>query len=254
VTVKIGPGGGVIHITVVIPTWNEAQHLPGLLDELLRRGGGDAPEAVVVADCESTDDTVALATAGGARVVDGQGLDSRAAALQAGLDHALALEPGPDVIFFLHADSSVPVGWRGAIERSLQRPGTVGGAFTQRFMQRGLPGWSRRLLRFVTFCNRTRYRLTRSYFGDQGIFATVAALEQVGGIPQLDLLEDVELCRQLRQVGKLALCREKVSTSPRRFLHHGILRQLLADWLILLVAIVGLRVPGLHQRYNRDPG
>jgi glycosyltransferase involved in cell wall biosynthesis len=57
---------GVPDTIVFIPAWNEAASLPALLEE----AGRDLPEAyLLVIDDRSTDDTAAVARAGGAQVV-----------------------------------------------------------------------------------------------------------------------------------------------------------------------------------------
>lgn len=243
-----------MRIAVVIPTLNEADHLAATLDSLQ----SEAPDAVVVADCDSADDTAGVAGSRGIDVLTGRGLNSRAAALQAGVDHLATLtadqEPPFDAVWLLHGDTLAPPGWRTAIESLLADPAVVGGAFTQRFTPTSpRPTWGqRRLLRFACFVNRARYRFTGIYFGDQGIFVRPAALATIGGVPQAPLMEDVDLCQQLRQLGKLRVSRTRISTSPRRFLKHGIIRQLLHDWLLLLTHRLGLRPSSLYARYNAD--
>jgi glycosyltransferase involved in cell wall biosynthesis len=56
-------------VTVVIPTFNEADRLPVLLAHLDAQT--IAPDEVIVADACSSDDTRAIAIAHGARVVEG---------------------------------------------------------------------------------------------------------------------------------------------------------------------------------------
>lgn len=88
-------------LTVVIPALNEAARLPRLLELLAEQTS--TPDAVVVADAGSTDDTRALAQAAGAIVVDGG-------------------KPGPgrnagaavattDLILFFDADNEPPTDW-----------------------------------------------------------------------------------------------------------------------------------------------
>lgn len=252
-----------MRIAVVIPTLNEAEHLAATLASLQ----SGAPQAIVVADCDSADGTAQIARDHDAATLTGGGLCSRAAALQAGVDHLLQTPPGLDAqaapdraappfdaIWFLHGDTSAPADWRDAIETTLADPAVVGGAFTQRFTAVSpRPTWvQRRLLRFTCFINRVRYRITGIYFGDQGIFVRPAALARIGGVPQAPLMEDVDLCRRLRRVGKLRVCRRRISTSSRRFLKHGVIRQLLHDWLLLTSHRLGLRPSFLYARYNAD--
>ena len=56
-------------VSVIIPTLNESAYLPALLDAL--RGQTRPPDEVIVADAGSTDGTVELVQAHGARVVPG---------------------------------------------------------------------------------------------------------------------------------------------------------------------------------------
>lgn len=282
-----------MRIAVVIPTLNESAHITATIRSL----DAGRPDLVLVADCDSADDTAEMARAAGATVITGAGLNSRGAALRAGAERALReldqrqadtassdvidKSPQADVVWFLHADTLAPPDWRDAIEHVLADPAVVGGAFTQRFtMTPPAPGSSsapttyadaesakrlasppprsrpshlqRRLLRFTTFANRTRYFFTGIYFGDQGLFARASALRQIDGVPALPLMEDVELCRQLKTVGQLRVSPVKLSTSPRRFLKHGVLRQLLRDWCLLLNHRCGRRPEKHHENYNAD--
>jgi cellulose synthase/poly-beta-1,6-N-acetylglucosamine synthase-like glycosyltransferase len=237
-----------MQIAVIIPTLNEAQHIAATVGEAIQGGAC----CVIVADCDSSDKTVELARDAGATVLTGKGLDSRAAALQAGLESLETFTPEAKAVWFLHADTAPPKDWHEAITQSLADPAVVGGAFAQRFNTRGVSWLNRRLLRFTIFCNRTRYRITGIYFGDQGIFARRSTLDAIGGIPQAHLLEDVDLCRALKKHGRLFCLPQRITTSPRRFLKHGIIRQLLRDWYMLLLDRLGRRPAEAMAHYNRD--
>ncbi len=93
-------------LTVVVPALNEAERLPVLLDALDRQTR--RPDAVVIADAGSTDATRDIATAHGARVVDG--------GMPAVGRNAGALVADTDLILFLDADNEPPVAW---IEQAL---------------------------------------------------------------------------------------------------------------------------------------
>ena len=49
-------------------------------------------------------------------------------------------------------------------------------------------------------------------------------LASIGGVPDVPLMEDFELCRRLRRCGRLALADATVVTSARRFQKLGVLR------------------------------
>ena len=59
-----------LDLSVIIPAWNEAELLPGTLEALNNAlSEADLRAEVIVVDNASTDDTAAIATAGGAHVV-----------------------------------------------------------------------------------------------------------------------------------------------------------------------------------------
>ena len=100
--------------------------------------------------------------------------------------------------------------------------------------------------------NRIRFRITKQYFGDQGIFVRTDAFAAAGGMPQVALMEDVILCRRLKRLGALRLARGRTVTSPRRFLRHGVLRQTAIDCVLLAAERVGLEPRRIHAWYNRE--
>ena len=238
-----------MRITVVIPTLNEATHLGRTL-EALHDGGN--PQLVVVVDCGSTDGTRKLAEADGAVVVGGSHLTNRALAMNAGARSALALRPDTEVLWFLHGDSLPPAHWEPHIVEALADSKTVGGAFDFRWDYRGV-WWMPAVLLFIIECiNRVRFRITKSFFGDQGIFVQRSVFERVGGFPEVALMEDVRICQRLRRHGRLELLGQKMTTSPRRFLRHGVVRQGLLDLGLLFAERAGVYPERIYGWYNRE--
>ncbi|MBI1853967.1 MAG: glycosyltransferase [Planctomycetes bacterium] len=200
-----------MNIGVVIPTLNEAAWLRAAVDAVRARATHGGAGEIIVADCGSTDATREIATSLGAMVVDASsGAIGRGAALDAGAGRARS-----DVLLFLDADSIVPLGWDRAIRKTLDDPRVVGGAFE--FALDG-PGVA---LRVVEAVNRVRYRVWRRYYGDQGLFVRAEAFRAVGGFGSRRILESSDLCVRLRAIGRLALVRRPMLTSPRRFVAGG---------------------------------
>ena len=201
--------------SVVIPTLNEAVALPSTLESVARAAMGHDVQ-VVVSDGGSTDSTLeraAAATGLPVRVLIGAA--GRGSQLAAGI----AASSG-EVVMLLHADTWVPLDVFAAISRRLSSaPEVVGGGFRKDFRE----GPS--LLRFGAVMRSELYfRLTGCLFGDQAMFVRRSALERCGGMPTWALMEDLELSRRLRQVGRLVLLPEVVRTSGRRFGQQGTLR------------------------------
>ncbi len=238
-----------MQIGVVIPTLNEQAAIAHTI-RLVRRRGTAA--TIVVADCMSADRTTTIAAREGAVVVRDATLTSRAAAMNAGAKHALRVRPDLDALWFLHADSTPVRDWDQAIAEVLADSSAVGGAFDFQWDLRNVSVLNCAQLLALTAFNRARFRITKTFFGDQGIFVRADVFAAVGGIPPVALMEDVILCRRLKRLGRLGMARGRTVTSPRRFVRHGVLKQALIDAYLLTAERMGLEPSRLHAWYNRE--
>ncbi len=222
-----------MQIAVVIPALDESGGIARAVASA-REPGVD----VVVVDGGSRDDTVERARVAGARVV--VSAPGRARQLEAGRG---ATEG--DVLLFLHADSCLPPGYAQAVRRSLADVRVVGGAFALRFDRR-TPG-----LRWVEWGAWLRQALFSLPYGDQALFVRRAALEALGGVPQVPILEDLDLVRAMRRAGRLARVPLPVVTSARRYRERGVLRTWLRNTAALLAWRLGLDRARVAAWYRR---
>ncbi len=200
-------------LSVVIPALDEG----GRIEAALASASAPGVELVVV-DGGSRDDTVARARALGARVL--VSAPGRARQLEAGARAAAG-----DLLLFLHADTRLPPGYDAAVTRALGDPRVAGGAFRFRFDR------ASRALRLVEWGARLRGAFLRLPYGDQAIFLRRSLLEAIGGVPQVPILEDLDLVRAIRRAGRLVLLPLPVVTSARRYEAGGVLRTMLRNWL-----------------------
>jgi GT2 family glycosyltransferase len=75
-----------------------------------------------------------------------------------------------------------------------------------------------------------RSRFTGIATGDQAIFVRRSAFEAVGGFPDQPLMEDIELSKRLRRIGRPACLRARAATSGRRWESRGVWRTILLMW------------------------
>jgi glycosyltransferase involved in cell wall biosynthesis len=106
-----------LRFLTLVPARNEAALLPETLPRLVAECR-DGDRVLVIAD-HCTDETAAVAREAGAEVLErsGAGLPGRAAARQAGLDHARTW--GWDAVAMIDADCAVEPGFFAACERAL---------------------------------------------------------------------------------------------------------------------------------------
>jgi rSAM/selenodomain-associated transferase 2 len=206
-------------VSVIIPALNEAENIERTLAAARRDYAPDAVE-LIVADGGSTDGTPDLVPPDVALVRVPRG---RAVQMNRGAEAAHG-----EIFVFCHADSQLPAGWREAVIAALADPEVSGGTFQTRILP---ANWLLKLR------NRLVLPTTwRGMFGDQVHFMRRATFERVGGYPEIPLMEDVEMMRALHQVGRLTRIDPglRVTTSSRRFLERGVLRQTLHNGLNML--------------------
>ena len=105
-----------------------------------------------------------------------------------------------------------------SVRAALADPRVVGGAFRLRFESRS-PA-----LRLIEWGARLRVALWRLPYGDQALFVRRSVLEELGGVPQAPIMEDLDLVRSLQRRGRIACLPLAVTTSARRYRAHGTLR------------------------------
>jgi rSAM/selenodomain-associated transferase 2 len=204
-------------LSIVIPALNEAAGIEATLQALqpLRLRGVE----LVLADGGSSDSTPTLAQTWVDAVVDAP--RGRALQMNAGAARARA-----SVLLFLHADTRLPpladVLVLQAVQRSDQ--GACWGRFDVRI--EGRP-W---MLRVVAVLMNLRSRASGIATGDQAIFITREAFERVGGFPEQALMEDIEISRRLKRLGRPACLRARVCTSGRRWEQRGVWRTIVLMW------------------------
>ncbi|PSN10976.1 glycosyltransferase [filamentous cyanobacterium CCT1] len=223
-------------ISIVIPALNEASNLPLVLEALQAAANVE----VIVVDGGSADGTAEVARAMGAKVVE----SVRGRSHQQNQGARVAKGP---ILLFLHADTRLPKGFDQAIRQTLAQPGVVAGAFTLAIDS------PRRGLRWVEWGVNLRSRHLQMPYGDQAIFLTEDTFRALGGFPDLPMMEDFELVRRLRRLGKVAIAPSAVVTSDRRWRTLGILRTTLANQVMVVSYLLGID-PHRLARWYRNLG
>ena len=76
---------------------------------------------------------------------------------------------------------------------------------------------------------------------------------QLGGFPDLPLMEDIAMSRMLKRQGAPACLTERVITSARRWEHHGTWRTILLMWRLRAAFYLGADPRRLAIRYGYRP-
>ena len=115
-----------------------------------------------------------------------------------------------DILFFLHCDSILPKGFLEEIREALRK--TPVACFGIRFSP------STPLMMICSFISNHRVYDRKVMFGDQGIFLGRELFFQMGGFPDIPLMEDYQFSLNLKSRGiPMGLCKKRLITSERRF-------------------------------------
>ena len=225
-------------LSIIVPVLNEEAGITEALEALadLRRFGHE----VIVVDGGSSDRTVELARPLANLVIVAP--RGRASQMKAG-----AARASGDTLLFLHADTRLPSAADCAVVEGLRRSGRVWGRFDV-----AIDG-SHAMLRIVAVMMNHRSRATGIATGDQAIFVTRAAFAECGGYPDIPLMEDIALSKQLKRIARPLCLTARVTTSGRRWEQRGVFRTILLMWRLRLAYFLGAEPHALARRYGYVP-
>lgn len=229
-------------ISIIIPVLNEA----ATIQETLIRIQKAKDVEVIVVDGGSQDETIAIASHLSKTLAPTLPMQvisaaaGRANQMNAGADVAKG-----DILLFLHADTCLPSNFDTLLLWALQDAGTIAGAFELQ-IDAQLPG-----LRLIEKLVNMRSHFLSMPYGDQAIFMKAAIFYEIGGFPNLPIMEDFELMLCLRRRGRIAILPAPVLTSGRRWQKLGVVKTTLLNQLIIIGYFVGISPMKLVRWYRQ---
>jgi rSAM/selenodomain-associated transferase 2 len=201
-----------------------------------------APEAeIIVADGGSSDGTDRLAAAFCDRLVESD--RGRGRQMNVGARAARG-----EILWFVHVDARLPLQCLDEIGRIMDHPKVVGGYFRIR-LPRGL------IYRLTDGFAHYAGILLRIRCGDHGIFCRRTVFLNIGGFPDVPLMEDAEFFRQLHRYGRVRYSEQRILVNPRRYKSVGRVRLTLAYGVIATLYTFGAPLSiltSIYQRICRD--
>lgn len=231
----ISTGWKILNISIIIPTLNEEKTIGHLLSFLQKYQGIE----FIVADGGSDDLTRIIARYYGAKVVVTS--PGRGGQMNKGAESATG-----DILLFLHSDTLPPADFHEQITALLATQNTAAGAFRLHINASGT-GY-----RFIEWGTNVRSSIFQMPYGDQALFISRDLFCKAGGFADQMILEDVELIRRLKKLGKIRLASGAVTTSPRRWQKLGLVKTILLNQYILAAYFSGVTPGKLAQRYYKD--
>jgi rSAM/selenodomain-associated transferase 2 len=225
-------------ISIIIPALNEA----GKIERAIASTRPSQNTEVIVVDGGSSDNTRSLAQAMGVTAIASP--TGRAHQMNLGAQSATG-----DILLFLHADTCLPPRFDALVRAALSpdsqsaRQTPIAGAFLLKIDAESTN------LRWVEWGVKWRSRVLQMPYGDQALFLRADTFHEIGGFPALPIMEDFELVRRLKRMGKIAIVSAPVVTSARRWLEQGVFVTTLINQVVVLGYLLGVNQERLRQFY-----
>lgn len=222
-------------ISIIIPIYNESEHITKLLDYLIKSSSCYNIADIIVVDGGSSDDSrnkVSLFP----NVALLYSEKGRAIQMNQGAKHAKG-----DVLYFLHADSYPPKDFDKLILEQVHK-NNLAGCFKMKFNSNHL--W----LKMAGWFTKFSWKFCRG--GDQSQFITKPLFNDIGKFNEnFSIYEDNDLISRLYRRNQFVVIQEWLITSARCYNTNGIWKLQLHYWFIHLQKRFGASPKRLNQYY-----
>jgi rSAM/selenodomain-associated transferase 2 len=150
-----------------------------------------------------------------------------------------------DWLLFLHADSIISEsGIQRMIEIMNSESRIAGGAFRLKIDSNKL------FLKIISSAANIRSNMFDIVYGDQGIFVKKDIFCEIGGYPDIPIMEDVEFVLRLKKRGKFVILPEYIAVSSRRWDKEGVIYCTLRNWILIFLYFMGISPHKLKDWYK----
>ncbi|WP_026770457.1 TIGR04283 family arsenosugar biosynthesis glycosyltransferase [Asinibacterium sp. OR53] len=223
-------------ISVIIPTYQEAENISALI-HFLQLHGNDGIAEIIVSDGGSTDDTIQVAGLAGAKT-----LLSPVKGRSGQMNYGVSFASG-DILYFIHADTFPPTSFVNDIQRAVA-DGYAFGRYRTKFNSRK---WLLKLNAFFT-----RFDLFVCYGGDQTLFMTRQLFEETGGFDTAMLImEDYDMVHRAKARARYSILRKSALVSARKYDTNSWWQVLKANYTIIQLFKKGASQQHMVDSYKR---
>jgi rSAM/selenodomain-associated transferase 2 len=225
-----------MHLSVIIPTFNEAENLKKILPFLIK----NAPQTnfeIIVSDGGSMDNSIAIAKSFGVTAIRSP-RKGRAAQMNYGVQLAKG-----DILQFIHADTLPPKDFYQEVKTAISENYPCG-CFTYRFDS------SSNRLKINAYFTKFNFLWCRG--GDQAIFIKKEIFEKFNGYQEdFLIMEEYDLLKKIHSKYPFKIIKNNAIVSARKYEGLGYWRVQIANLTVFNMYRFGYSQEAMVKTYNK---
>jgi len=224
-------------LSIIIPTLNEAIHLPLLIADL---NAWPYNFELILVDGGSTDLTVSIAQIQGVDVIKSP-KKNRGHQLKTGASSAKG-----DWFLFIHADSRLDPTWVKNLCKTIQNKTANNFAwyFDFKIKNHNLQ------FRFLEVAVALRSHFLQQPYGDQGLLIHKDLYYNSGGFSSLKIMEDIDFITRITKTTKAKRIRENIYTDDMKWSNSNIIKRAIKNAKLRKKWRQGYDIDNLSKEYN----
>ena len=224
-------------ISIIIPTYNESQHLPLLLSDL---SISNEEAEIIVVDCNSQDKTREIVNLYGSKIYKSK-KKNRGLQLNIGAKKATG-----KWFIFIHADSRLKQGWLKKVMSVIEYERNLVYFFKFKINNKSF------FYRFLEIFVNLRSLILNDPYGDQGLLIQSELYFKNKGYRKIPLMEDIDFIKRLKNKTTLKMLNIPIYTSSRKWEKTNIIFQAFKNWNYRKRFLRGESIKSLYDEYYKN--
>ena len=224
-------------ISIIIPTYNESQHLPLLLSDL---SISKEEAEIIIVDCNSEDKTRDIAKLYGSKIYKSK-KKNRGLQLNIGAKKATG-----KWFIFIHADSRLREGWLKKVKSVIRHDDNSVYFFKFKINNKKI------IYRLLEIVVNLRSYIFQDPYGDQGLLIRRETYFKNKGYRKIPLMEDIDFIKRLKNKIPLRMLNIPIYTSSRKWEKTNIIFQAFKNWNLRKRWLKGESIKSLYDEYYKN--
>jgi len=224
-------------ISIIIPTYNESQHLPLLLSDL---SISNEETEIIIVDCNSKDKTREIGNLYGSKIYKSK-KKNRGLQLNIGAKKAKG-----KWFIFIHADSRLRQDWLKKVKSVTEYEENFVYFFKFKINNK------RFFYRFLEIVVNIRSFIFKDPYGDQGLLIQREIYFKNKGYRKIPLMEDIDFIKRLKKKITLKMLNIPIYTSSRKWEKTNIIFQAFKNWNYRKRFLRGESIKSLYDDYYKN--